>query len=536
MATSTEPTQPQEPKSAPSSAQPPDVTTATAIAAASAASPNQALTSVSGALARANPQKNMQLQLTEIGITVTLEERETGSSLRDYPIHADEPMADDFDKSVELKNRLFVLDDNGHLLWAHNESSYTANEISRRGEFSMADIYENSTPSELRKYVRDRGLNDPYPKGVTMKYYYLRVLDRADESLSFPFLKLPPELRTMVYIELLTLRGCTCFTCPSLGCHTAIMQANKQIYAESKGILYSENVIECKLAVYTDEEEIISCYTSIHDEFEEDEGVELSQFYHGMTALPEWFHRIQSLRLIIDAHGMGAEGAARGFLQGCILSLASFFLDGHCLNKLQVHFINHLHQHGTNIVDAVLYPLRRVSGLTQVSFTGDVKENLSMSIAAEMQRPRDSVFNTVPHLYHLRREAKSYIAMLEALDPWKEDNYKHPMELEDNQTLVDRIENLLEETDYLVKYGEEDTGEFRDAKAERNLIRKMRDLRKCLDAPRMSEFRDAHEDFLVARADRKRYQSKTDFRKGGAEYRDGYVEPRWKGRVIYDEL
>ena len=58
------------------------------------------------------------------------------------------------------------------------------------------------------------------------------------------FLRLPTEIRVMIYKELLTLKN---IDSPRLARTSNILRVNKQIYNEAKGFLYSLNTIEIKL-------------------------------------------------------------------------------------------------------------------------------------------------------------------------------------------------------------------------------------------------------------------------------------------------
>lgn len=59
--------------------------------------------------------------------------------------------------------------------------------------------YDRSSKSELRVFVRNRGLQDTIP-ATTLKPKMLALLEAADNAATFDrFLELPPELRLRVY-------------------------------------------------------------------------------------------------------------------------------------------------------------------------------------------------------------------------------------------------------------------------------------------------------------------------------------------------
>jgi len=249
---------------------------------------------------------------------------------------SDDNTVDEFDKALERKNRLVVFDADGELHWKQHESSYTDAEIRRRGEYSETCMYDTASPQELRKYVRDRGLPDPYPQGLTLKYLYIIALDQADRDKSFRFLDLPAEMRNLIYTMLLTFGRCP--QCPRIHkvCHTGILQANKQVYKEARNILYDENEIHCTIGAsgYDDDDPAnLFCLLHVHETRGQKDS--LDHVFPGMSQIPEWFRRIHRLR--IDLSFSGGSVASAGFkLQTCLLNLASFLMDEHCLKKLKI--------------------------------------------------------------------------------------------------------------------------------------------------------------------------------------------------------
>lgn len=99
--------------------------------------------------------------------------------------------------------------------------------------------YDNCTPAALKLLVLRRSLTDPYPDGLTLRYYYTKLLRAADHDSRFRFLDLPAELKNQVYTELLTI--------PYGGqtCSPQILATSRQISDDATGILYAENVLEC---------------------------------------------------------------------------------------------------------------------------------------------------------------------------------------------------------------------------------------------------------------------------------------------------
>lgn len=455
------------------------------------------------------------------------------------------------EKEIDQENKLLIVDGDGNILWHHEESPYTAREADRRATCALTELYASASPAELRKYLKDRGLPDPYPQGVTLRYFYLRLLHRADDTMTFRFLDLPPEMRNLVYVALLTFDdGCLCKDCRlHRVCHPAVLRANKQVYKEAKDVLYAENTVHCNFNVGTDDHQVIGRYTRIHNVEATGYGTRINNVFWGMSHIPQWLHRVQSLDISIDAHGHGGVSNARGFLQGCMLNLASFLLEDHNLKKLQIHVTNHLQLHNHKLpaqsddeadsvfMAVVLYPLRRVTGLTHVKITG-VSRSVARKVVKDMKRRLSKpVFNTVPHLYALRTEALQYLEVARALDPIQHESYRKKQPWQVNY-LSDRVEWLLEETQYGVDSDDEDNGEFADSDAETNLRHKMEDLRDCLDNKKFDRFEAKKKKLSDVNTDRQALASKQPWinvdSKDNSSSTDFGRTRKWTSRLIDD--
>ena len=111
-------------------------------------------------------------------------------------------------------------------------------------------IYDWCKPAELKRFVCDRLLTDPYPQGLTLKYFYIQALEKDDREWRFRFMDLPPEMRLMVYRNLLLhenpwLPLQSTFNVHSLSkTYPAILQTCRQIYDEAYSVLYDENMFQ----------------------------------------------------------------------------------------------------------------------------------------------------------------------------------------------------------------------------------------------------------------------------------------------------
>lgn len=455
----------------------------------------------------------------------------------EFGYDSDQDDVDPIERQIDRNNRLFKVDEDGDVEWWIQEPVYTNKAWIRRGQYSSARLYTSSSPAELRQYVKDRNLPDPYPGGVTLKYFYILALDRADNNKSFRFLDLIPEMRNLVYKELLVFG--LCGKCPFVHpfCYPAILQTSKQVYKEAKEILYAENTITCLFAVVVDRRDNAHRYTQIHTTEADGYNVRLSCVFHGMKAIPEWFRQIHSLKFTIDVHGNGSVSRARSFAQGCTLNLASFLMDKHSLKKLQINIVNHLDNvDAAKLTASILYPLRRLRGIDQVLITGNVDPGLSQAVVADMQRAPEELFNTVPHLYKLRAEGWAYVQLAQTMEPGSNGDYFDYDQPDSRPTHSNHVRWLLEETSLYPDSDDDDLGLFEDSDAETNTRHKMEDLKSSLDRVYLTRL-DYHKNEL----DRDR-KARTDFAKESKwidvenkKKKKGYGVRQWKSMLLGEE-
>ncbi|GAB7324561.1 hypothetical protein MBLNU13_g08461t1 [Cladosporium sp. NU13] len=452
---------------------------------------------------------------------------------------SDQDAVDPIEREIDRKNRLFKVDEDGDVDWYVREPVYTKKGWARRGQYSTKLLYSSSSPEELRQYVKDRNLPDPYPQGITLKYYYILALDRADNAKSFRFLDLIPEMRNLVYKDLLVFEVCE--HCPifhSFG-HPAILQTSKLIYKEARAILYAENTISCFFAVYVDRGDTHAAHrhTRIHTTEANGYDVRLSCVFHGMRVIPDWFRQIQSLKFTVDVHGDGSVSRARSFAQGCTLNLASFLMDQHSLKKLQIHIVNHLQNaQAAKLTASILYPLRRLRGINQVQITGDVEPGLSQAVVADMQRAPEDLFNTVPHLYKLRAEGWAYVQMAQSMDPGSNGDYFDYDQPDSRPTHSNHVRWLLEETSVYPDSDDDDLGLFEDSDAETNTRHKMEDLKSSLDRVNLTWLDSQKADFDNNRKARTNLAKKSKWI--GVEdkkKKKGYGIRQWKSMLLREK-
>jgi hypothetical protein len=465
------------------------------------------------------------------------EDAEGGDSEPDSESDCDsnEEEVDRLERQIDRKNKLFGVDENGQLMWHLVVTSYTTKEWLRRGHFTSRATYHLSSPTELRQYVRNRNLANPYPQGLTLKYFYLRVLDRDDEEKSFRFLDLIPELRNMVYKELLTF--VTCPNCPAVHepCHPEILSTSKQVYKEAKAILYADNEVHCRFTASgpTRGYGRATFFASIHgQEVKGDSQHRLDSIFYGMNFIPDYLRQIQRLHVDVVLDG-GSKEIARSSLQSCLLNLASFLMDGYCLKKLRIHIYDMSADDidDTHWPDTIVYPLRRLRGIEDIELTG-VSDALKSAIIADMRSATTPTFNTLKHLVQLQAEAEGYLRIVSSLDPYNGESLDDAPPPPRGYDLSDDIKNLSRELGEFYEMDEE-YDPFVDAETELNTRRKMQDLKDCLAKVNLDNLDQRRKEYLDAKSIRKDYLSEAQWvaPEGTHETTFGEIRRNWKPRL-----
>ncbi|KAK5114223.1 hypothetical protein LTR85_010288 [Meristemomyces frigidus] len=287
--------------------------------------------------------------------------------------------------------------------------------------------YDRCSSRELKAFIAARGLEDPYPAGLTLKWFYIPVLEKADKAPKpFRFLDLPPEMRNMVYTELLTLPDCTC---PKhCICFPQILRTSRQIYDEAVPVLYGENHINCTFFAApraVGVEKYVRIHTTSPCHHPSPDTNRFSVVPSGMSAYPDFLKRVNHLSINInldyallddfDDDAIEMAEVAVMWMGRCLLNLASFLVDGHRLKTLEIHFISDDEYVEYEQADECLYPLRRIRNVTKVMVDGTVDDETIAAIKSELPDTTPA-FNTIKAFTLLRDEANAYIKLEHNLD------------------------------------------------------------------------------------------------------------------------
>jgi len=354
-------------------------------------------------------------------------------------------------------------------------------------------IYDLCTAKELKSFVNERGLSDPFPAGLTLKWYYLPVLEQADRARSFRFMDLPLEMREIIYTDLLTVPGEVCMH--HKFCFPQILRTCKQVRDEATKVLYSVNIIDCTFAAACCSSHHFAKTVYLHRDLHQiaqgrrrENPSKFELLPEGLSAYPAWFRRIRHLRIGVSVSLLHEDDSALTshwaphFINKCLLTLTSFLMDDHCLKSLEVNYfseIDELNEYDYDSASRMLYPLRRLRNISRVQINGLEDDDVAASISTEMQSP-DRAYNTLKHYALLRDEARAYRKLCATIEPPRYDDTDN----EDGD-----LSALVSETFMNVQahFHTRDNGGIRTLQLEQQIQKQMATLQSLLDRSRIQE-------------------------------------------------
>lgn len=258
--------------------------------------------------------------------------------------------------------------------------------------------YDECSPKELKRFIEDRGLRDPYLRGLTLRSCYIPTLNAADRAVSFDFLNpnFPAELRIMVYGFLLRpyarSSGQKC-------CHPQISATCRQIHQEAQPELYKLNTAVCSFSA--DMRQFGSQYrVSIHGKesvLSMSIGQDILKLIQACELpIDSSIKKFATLKVKIHLDNFDPDIVSDGTLQNCLLVFASSLMDGPDLKNVTLRFEST--QDGyrfveTELAENVLYPLRRLRNAREVKVSVCLTYELAAPIKNDMQGNRPT-FNT----------------------------------------------------------------------------------------------------------------------------------------------
>ncbi|KAK3707029.1 hypothetical protein LTR37_012361 [Vermiconidia calcicola] len=247
--------------------------------------------------------------------------------------------------------------------------------------------YGGCTVKELRRFLEAR--TGELPRNTrTPKKYYIHRLRQDDAVASFRFLGLAPELRNIIYRELLTLRSVRGHS--GRKCWTSILRASKQIYEEAHGILFGDNDFEVIISGYCQPAVRGGYYWVVHSDL-------VHRVFDGPQKLgqvisnwPNWLRKVQRLSLTIEIHYNNPENLPdpSNIFKGInysVYSICSFLVEQNHLQKLEVQVQANSFPKFAAISHKMMWPLVKLTSATDCKIIG-ISEDAQQRLHQEMQR------------------------------------------------------------------------------------------------------------------------------------------------------
>lgn len=238
-----------------------------------------------------------------------------------------------------------------------------------------------------------------------------------DGATSFRFPDLPAEMKNRVYEELLVMPSDTDDN-QNRHCYPQILSASKEINNDAKGLLYSDNTLNCDFTTSFDERfrNLISTIPTIleiklHNKTNTPQEYEFSEHIIEMCCIPahSFFRKIANLNININIE---AEELPDGIFQNSLLWFASSLMDNHSLKKVKITYTCDYDPILPGVAAETLYSLRRLRNIPQVEVTGDVTAELATSIKNDMQSTEPAI-NTLRRARQMRANCEAQFEFLD---------------------------------------------------------------------------------------------------------------------------
>lgn len=369
--------------------------------------------------------------------------------------------------------------------------------------------YEMCSPKELKRMIQNRGLVDPFPMGMTIKYFYVRVLNKADHSPPvFRFLDFPAEIRNLIYVELLDLPTDRCRE--HRFCFPQILRTCRQVHKEAGEILYSENTINCDLVArctLTGPNAYIRTDSFIHNTEVEHHHC---CFHHFNviepleTIFPSFLGRVQSLHINISFFSYDDKSYAvlNDLVRKHMLQLASALMDSTCLRSLRITIEDDQHAEERPGTAHTFHPLRRIRNLAKVVVSGKINAITASQMVADMEGNAPT-FNTLKQLQLIMAEAQAYEALHETIDHFvRPDQYARSFR--NRSTVHEILAHHLCQIEFMINpevYGEILASKHSELEVQVRLAK----MRVCLDRVQAENAEKQLKRFLDAKKARTSY-------------------------------
>ncbi|KAF2767901.1 hypothetical protein EJ03DRAFT_352655 [Teratosphaeria nubilosa] len=368
----------------------------------------------------------------------------------------------------------YSLEGEGLCVWSF-ESAYLSSPPTSKYAWHCRQVdYDRCSPRELKRFVVNRGLKDPYPEGITLKSLYISVLVKADKNKRFRFMDLPAEMRNLVYGEVLAIPedvgACLSF------CFPQILRVSRQVHLEASDVIHAINEVKIRIGLDVGMYDHVIGHVQI--------GKQVHSSTHrfvslttGPSEFPQHLRRAENLSIGLLAC---LECASSGDLPGhsglellsrCLLNLATFLMDGHRLKHLKIMLDSSFQK---SFARELLFPLRRLRNISRVSIVGSDLDQIDIDSIKTAIGTSSPVFNTYKHFALLGKEIEAWSEL-----PWELHDTEVATE-DDSESLGNVVmdaEGLLES----IEHGSMWRGGWRSEAGEKQMQRDLAEVERWLN-------------------------------------------------------
>ncbi|KAK6439416.1 hypothetical protein LTR95_004387 [Oleoguttula sp. CCFEE 5521] len=270
-------------------------------------------------------------------------------------------------------------------------------------------LYDRCTTEELQRFAHDRGVPATAPTSSTRSHYIQQLMD-ADESPAFRLMDLPPEMRALIFTEMLMLRPSK-YRERHRACDAQVLRTSRQVYVEAGDLLSSCNTIVCHAHAWA------QVLTKTHNKIEDNYAlggwlnIELPVL---PSTVPSSILQVHRVAITVEFNPVPDLTHAEAAVKNYVLELCTVLMESDSLEELNVHVVDHA-KRGQVVAAATLWPLRRLRRPQRSSLTGDVTEALREEISAEVQGDTPT-YNTLLQCGRLLTAAQCYFDLVGAIE------------------------------------------------------------------------------------------------------------------------
>nr|OQO18038.1 hypothetical protein B0A51_14679 [Rachicladosporium sp. CCFEE 5018] len=252
---------------------------------------------------------------------------------------------------------------------------------------------------------------------------------KADKSPAFRLMDLPPEMRALIFTEILMLQPSK-YREGHRACDAQVLRISRQVYVEAGELLYACNTIACHAHAWAQYANMrhpaeARVQTKVHNKVEDVYAlggwlnIELPAL---PSTIPSFILQVHRVAITVEFNPVPDLTHAEATIKNYVLELCTVLMESDSLKEVNVHVVDHA-KRGQALALATLWPLRRLRRLQRFKLTGDVSDALREEISAEVQG-NTPTYNTLLQCGRLLTAAQRYFDLVGTIEK-PEPEFRH---------------------------------------------------------------------------------------------------------------